>query len=339
MKVAPRQIDNFLSKPPAEITAVLFHGNDLGMISERAKQFAHLFSDTLDDVFSVTYLTGDMLSGDAGLIADSAATIPVSGDRRLVLVKGRGTELLEACKLSLAKPLADTIIVVEASETTTKHAIVKLFENSKTAASIGCYADNIDNIRVLAKSMFAADQVTVSRDALDIIVKRLGGDRASSRSEIAKLALMAGPGGKLDADDVLIALGDSGLLAIDDIADALASGTVGCLQQALQKAWYEDTNAVVVIRGCQTYFRQLGLASHAMAAGKSAQNAIRGLRPPPHFRLQNQLQTHLRHWRPDSAMDVVNRLQDIELQLKSGGINPKLYTAQSLLGICLRAPR
>ena len=339
MKIAPRQIASFLTKPPAEITTVLFHGNDLGMISERAKQFAHLFSDNLDDVFSVTRLTGDMLSGEAGLIADSAAAIPAFGDRRLVLVKGRGTELLEACKLALAKPLAETIIIVEASDTTTKHAIVKLFETSKTAASIGCYADNIGDIRALATSIFAADQVSASRDALDIIVERLGSDRGSSRSEIAKLALMAGPGGKLDADDVRIALGDSALLAIDDIADALASGAVGRLQQALQKAWYEDANAVMIIRGCQTYFRQLGLASHAMATGQSAQNALRSLRPPPHFKLQDRLQAHLRRWRPELAMDVVNRLQDIELQLKSGGINDQLCTAQSLLGICLRAPR
>ena len=76
MKITPRQIASFLTKPAAGITAVLFHGNDLGMISERAKQFAHLFSDNLDDVFSVTRLTGDMLSGEAGLIADSAAAIP-----------------------------------------------------------------------------------------------------------------------------------------------------------------------------------------------------------------------------------------------------------------------
>ena len=66
MKIAPRQIANFLTKPPAEIVAVLFHGNDLGMISERAKQFAHLFNNNLDDIFSVTRLTGDMLSGEAG---------------------------------------------------------------------------------------------------------------------------------------------------------------------------------------------------------------------------------------------------------------------------------
>jgi len=339
MKVAPRQISSFLTKPPADINAVLFHGNDLGMISERAKQFAALFSDNLDDVFSVTRLSGDMLSGEVGLIADSAAAIPAFGDRRLVLVKGRGTELLEAAKLALAKPLPNTMIIIEASDTTTKHAIVKLFETSKTAASIGCYADGAGDIRELATKIFAADKVTASRDALDIIAGRLGSDRASSRSEIEKLALMAGPGGLLEAEDVQIALGDSALLAIDDIADALASGAVARLQQALQKAWYEDTNAVMIIRGCQTYFRQLGLAGYAMTNGQSAQNALRSLRPPPHFKLQDQLQAHLRRWRPHLAMATVNRLQDIELQLKSGGIDNQLCTAQSLLGICLRAPR
>lgn len=339
MKVAPRQISSFLTKPPADINAVLFHGNDLGMISERAKQFAALFSDNLDDVFSVTRLSGDMLSGEVGLIADSAAAIPAFGDRRLVLVKGRGTELLEAAKLALAKPLPNTMIIIEASDTTTKHAIVKLFETSKTAASIGCYADGAGDIRELATKIFAADKVTASRDAFDIIAGRLGSDRASSRSEIEKLALMAGPGGRLEAEDVQIALGDNALLAIDDIADALASGAVARLQQALQKAWYEDTNAVMIIRGCQTYFRQLGLAGYAMTNGQSAQNALRSLRPPPHFKLQDRLQAHLRRWRPHLAMEMVNRLQDIELQLKSGGIDDQLCTAQSLLGICLRAPR
>ena len=43
---------------------------------------------------------------------------------------------------------------------------------------------------------------------------------------------MAGTRGKLDDDDVRIALGNSVFLAMDDIADALASGAVGHLQQA-----------------------------------------------------------------------------------------------------------
>ena len=339
MKIAPRQISAFLAKPPGDIAAILLHGNDTGMINERAKGLALLFNDNLDDVFSVTRLTGDMLAGEAGLIADSAAAIPAFGGKRLVLVKGRGTELLEAAKIALQAPLDGTMIIIEASDTTTKHAIVKLFETSKKAASIGCYADSASDLRALASSIFSADRITVHRDALDIIVARLGSDRASSRSEMEKLALMAGPGGNLAADDVRFALGDSALLAIDDIADALASGGVTRLQTALGKAWSEEANAVMILRGCQNYFRQIGLAATAIANGQNSMTAIKSLRPPPHFKLQDRLAQHLRNWRAGAAMDIVNRLQDIELNIKSGGFDERILTAQSLLGICLRAPR
>ena len=54
--------------------------------------------------------------------------------------------------------------------------------------------------------MFAADNIKVTSDALDIIARRLGNDRGSSRREIEKLALMAGPNGTLEAKEVHLAL-------------------------------------------------------------------------------------------------------------------------------------
>ena len=339
MKIAPRQINALLTKAPTNFVAFLFHGNDTGLISERAKKLAYLFNQNLEDVFSVTRLTGEMVSAEVGLIVDSAAAIPALGDRRLVLIKGRGTELLAACKLALSKHIEEAVIIVEAHETTTKHALVKLFENSKTAASIGCYADSVNDIRALANEMFSADNIKVSNDALDIIARRLGDDRGSSRREIEKLALMAGPDGKLDAEEVHFALGDNAKLTIDDIADAVASGAVERLQHSLQKAWHEDANAVMIVRGCQSYFQQLGLAGYAMKSGQSTLNAIRSLQPPPHFKIQNYLQSHLQRWQPKIAMDVVKRLQDVELRIKSDRLDDQIFTSQSLLGICLRAPR
>ncbi len=338
MKIAPRQFEAFLEKPPTNVAAFLFHGNDTGLISERAKQLAHLFNHDLEDVFSVTRLSGEMLTGEVGLIADSAAAIPAFGNRRLVLIKGRGTELLAACKLALSEPIEEAVIIVEAHETTTKHALVKLFENNNKTAAIGCYADSISDIRTLASNIFATENIKVSGDALNIITHRLGSDRGSSRREIEKLALMAGPNGTLIAEEVSFALGDNAKLAIDDIADALASGAVAKLEQSLQKAWHEGTNAVMIVRGCQSYFKQLGLAGYAMKSGKSAQTAIRDLRPPPHFKVKICLQSHLQRWQPQMAMDFVNRLQDIELQIKSKSLDDQIYTSQSLLGICLRAP-
>ena len=338
MKIAPRQIASFLAKPPDKISAILLHGSDSGLRSSRSQQLAALYSDDLDDVFSVTRISGASLGGEPGKKADAAAEIPMFGTR-LVLVKASGTELLDACKLLLAKPVRGAMVIIDASDTTTKHAVVKLFESSDIAAAIGCYPDSDGDIRQLAQTIFRQDNVSVDRDGLALISSRLGSDHAATRAELEKLVLLAGPGGTLTVETISEALGDSAVLAVDDVADAVANGHVPALSKALRKAWLEEANCVMIIRGCQTYFNQLGMLGYAVLAGQSPQTAVRGLRPPVHFKLQDAFIRHLKNWQPQRCMDMVNRLQDIEINLKSKTIDDRTLTSQSLLGLCLRAQR
>ena len=338
MKIAPRQIASFLAKPPDKISAILLHGSDSGLRSSRSQQLATHYNDDLHDVFSVTRIDGTSLSCEPGKIADAAAEIPIFGTR-LVLVKANGTELLEACKLLLANTVDDAMVIIDASETTTKHALVKLFESSDTAAAIGCYPDNDEDIRQLAKTIFQKDNVSVDRDGLTLISSRLGSDHAATRAEIEKLALLAGPGGTLTFETISETLGDSAVLVVNDVADALATGHVPALSKALRKAWYEKANSVMILRGCQTYFNHLGMLGYAVLDGHSPQKTVRTLRPPVQFKLQKALIRHLENWQPQRSMDMLNSLQDIEIIVKSKNINDRTFTSQSLLGLCLRARR
>jgi hypothetical protein len=88
MKVATRQIKGFLSAIPQNINAVLLHGNDLGMISEYGAKIAGQVAPDIDDVFSVTRLSGEQVSGDPALIGDSAQSI--RDDRRAPSGLGTG---------------------------------------------------------------------------------------------------------------------------------------------------------------------------------------------------------------------------------------------------------
>ncbi len=337
MKVAPRQVEGFLSAIPTPIRAALLHGSDIGLIGERAQKIASHFSDDLDDVFSVTRLDGETLSRDPAALGDAAEALAMTASCRLVMVRGRGSEMLESCKLALARNLDNAFILVEATETTTRHALVKLFETHDKAASVGCYPDEARDIGALLAEILAKDNISIRDDARTAAILRLGSDRAATRREIEKLALLAGPGGTLSFEDVSIALGDSATLAISDIAMAAADGSVNALERAIDKAWSEQQASVTVLRGSQIYFRQLLQAARAMRNGGSAQQAVKSLRPPVHFRLQDRLTSQLRHWSTDTLMDAVNRLQDAELAVKTGGANDTAICAQTLLGLCLRA--
>ena len=336
MKIGTRQVDKFLKKPPDKINAVLFHGNDAGLRSIRSNRLASLYNDNLDDVFGVTLINGSSLTGQSSIIADAADEISMFG-KRLVMVKASGAELLNACKILLSRPICNAMVIVNASDTNTKHAIVKLFETTDTAAAIGCYPDDESSIRQLAQALFRQDNISVDPDALDIICSRLGNDHAATRSELEKLALLAGHRGHLDRETVSEALGDSALMAIDAVANAIANGHVFALSAALQKAWTEEANCIMIIRGCQTYFNQLRILSHAISTRQSAKSAVQSLRPPVHFKLQDALIQNAKRWQPQRCIDMVNRLQNIEINIKSKMIYDRTLTAQSLLGLCLRS--
>ena len=337
MKVAPRQLSGFLANIPQHIRAILLHGSDVGLISERAAGIAALYSDDLDDVFSVTRFDGDTLASDPAALGDAAASLSMTADCRLVLVRGRGSEMLESCKLALSASLEGAFIIVEASDTTTRHAIVKLFESTDHAAAIGCYPDEPRDIGALLGEVLAADGITISDEARTAVIQRLGGNRAASRREIEKLALLAGPHGNLTFEDVVTALGDGAGLAISDIATAVADGSIGLLERTIEKAWEDKQPGVAILRGCQFHFRQLLVAARAMQRGGSAQQAVKSLRPPVHFRQQDRLISQLRHWNAATLADVLDRLQDAELATKAGRTNEQALCAQTLLGICLRA--
>ena len=189
----------------------------------------------------------------------------------------------------------------------------------------------------MAQTIFQQDNVSVDTDGLTLISSRLGSDHAATRAELEKLVLLAGPGGTLTHKIISEALGDSALLTVDDVANAIATGHVPALSKSLRKAWGEEANCIMIVRGCQTYFNQLRMLGYAVQAGQSPQTAVRVLRPPVHFKLQDALIGHLKNWQPQRCMNMVSRLQDIEMNIKSKTIDNRTFTAQSLLGLCLRA--
>ena len=261
----------------------------------------------------------------------------MTADCRLVLVRGRGSEMLESCKLALAGSLEGAFIIVEASDTTTRHAIVKLFEGADHAAAIGCYPDEPRDIGALLGEVLAADGVTISDEARTAVIQRLGGNRAASRREIEKLALLAGPGGTLDFEDVVTALGDGAGLAISDIAAAAADGTCrasrthhreglgGQAARRCRAARMPVPFSAASVRSAGDAARRVGAAGGEIASPAGPFPAA----GQDHFAASALERT--------GAVGCSRQAPGCRADGEDGPVNDQALCAQTLLGVCLRA--
>jgi len=337
MKIAPRDIASVLAKPAPKYLCYFFHGADIGLMRERALSLSKQIVSDLDDPFQSVSLRGDEVKADPARLVDEVTALPVFGDERLVRLRGTGTEITEAVKKAVPLLKTGSRLIIEASDTTTRHALVKFCEGETHIASIGCYADEGKDIGQLAQSIFAKDSITIDTDAMQLLISRLGGDRLASRSEIEKLALMAGPNGTLTSDDIDEALGDSSAQAIDLFMKSILSGDVKQLGIMLEKARQEDIAPIAILRQMAFGFKQIYEARALVDRGESAMSAIGRLRPPVHFKTKPLFTAAVGRIPEMNALQFWQKLIDMEQELKSGHIpEPYTHLGQGLLGICLR---
>ena len=337
MKIAPRDISSTLARPSPQFLCYFFHGADIGLIRERGLIMAkHIVSD-LDDPFQSVLLNGEAIKADPTRLTDEVTSLPVFGDERLVRVRGTGTELLEAVKMAAPALQQGTRLIIEASDTTTRHALVKFCETQKHIASIGCYADDDRDISQLARDIFAKDNITISQEAMSVVIARLGGDRRASVSELEKLALMAGPKGSLSVADIEEALGDSSAQAIDIFMKSVITGDAPLLASMLEKARQEEIAPIAILRQMAQALRQIYEVTAHIDKGESATGALSKLRPPVHFKTKPLISSAASRLSSKAAFTYWQRVVEMEKELKSGTISePYTHLGQGMLGLCLR---
>ena len=283
MKIAHRDVAGLIKAPGTHYSAFLLYGPDQGLVRERARQLAHHFCDQPDDPFSQASLTGQQVSEDKARLADEANAVNIFGGLRLVTLSGSGTEMTEAVRLAFASPNPDSRIIIRASDVNTRHALVKLCDEVKFCASIGCYSDDARNLSEIARDIFNRDNIRVSAEVMGAITARLGADRQMSLSELNKLALYAGDGGSLTLEDVAIAVGDSGAVAIDAVSLALLTGQIDDFERDYARLRHEGIQPIAVIRQLLTLFKNMQMAKAQMQAGLPVGQVIAQLRPPVRF--------------------------------------------------------
>ncbi|HEX7968880.1 MAG TPA: DNA polymerase III subunit delta, partial [Stellaceae bacterium] len=320
MKVPPARLAAFLAKPDAAVRALLVYGADAGLVRERADRLAASVCPDLRDPFRVADIVAAALLTDPARLHDEAAALSLAGGRRVVRVRDAGDAVGALFERFLAAPPpGDSVVVVEASELAARSSLRRAFEAAANAAAISCYADGRRELDELVREALGARRISVTSEATAYLVEHLGGDRMASRGELEKLALYVGDGGRVGLDEATQSVGDSAALTVEHVVLAAAEGDAAALERALQRAFLEGEMPVGVLRAQMRHFQRLHVAAWRIAAGASEDEAMRSLRPPLFFKLQERFKRQLRLWPAPRAAQALDLLTQAELNAKRTG--------------------
>ncbi|MBV8913170.1 MAG: DNA polymerase III subunit delta, partial [Acetobacteraceae bacterium] len=220
MKLSPQRVPAFL-RDPGTCRVVLLYGEDHGMIRDRAAALVRAVAGSTDDPFLVAELGRE----DARYLVDEANSLPLTGGRRVVRVREAGDALADRLA-TIFKGSAPALVILEAPGLATRSRLRSLVEAAPDGVALGCYPEEGRALSDTIRAVLANARVSIDADALAWLSDHLGADRVSTRAEAEKLALYAGPGGRIDLDAAMACTGDLAGLSLDDALFAATAGDV-----------------------------------------------------------------------------------------------------------------
>lgn len=338
MKVAGRNIESFLRGVDGAVAAVLFYGPDAGLVHERADRLTAVVAGDAADPFRVSEVTTERLRDQPSLLSDEASALSFGGGRRVVRLRNAGDSQSAAIESFLESPIGGGLVIVEADELGPRSSLRQLFEAADNAAALPCYRDEAGDIARLIGEELGRAGLRLTDEARDYLAGALGGDRGVTRRELEKIISYMGPpesAPPLELADAVACVGDSAALSVDDLVFALGDGDLVAVERLTDRTLAEGITPVAILRAAGRHFLRLHLA----ASAEDRERAIRSLKPPVFYKYVPRLHEQVRQWAPARLHQAVDRLTRAEMDCKRTGMPAELLCRRVLLEIAAQTPR
>src|SRR4029078_812770 len=185
----------------------------------------------------------------------------------------------------------------------------KVYDKDRPAAPLPCYSDE-RALGGMIDDELADAGLSIDTEARTYLMARLGADQALSRSEVAKLALYAAGGESISEDDVDAIVGDAAETALENFVYAASGGDPAGARRERPRLAAAGTDHAAALAALGRHFTQLHRVASAQAGGGSFKDAVKSLRPRPHFKREPQFLAHCKRWGATRLAHALPLIQD-----------------------------
>jgi DNA polymerase III subunit delta len=333
MKVAPQQVGAVL-RDPSRFMVILLHGDDAGLIRERATAAVRAVVGPVDDPFRSSVLVRE----EHGRVLEEAAARSMVGGRRAVRVLDAADGL--ALLLSrLGDSTEQSLVVLEGHGLASRSKLRTMAEKHPLWATIACYPQSGAALTTEIKRAVEAGGHSITTDALQYLTAELGQDLATRQAELEKLLLFASGSPEIDREMAVRCCATSAEPSFSAMFGAVMRGDLAAVEKQLQEVAADGASGPGLIAGFSGYAQRILKVRLAMDAGQSGEDACKTLYPPVFFSQTAGFLREVRLWPSPELVALLSDVRVADLACKRAGSRDVAIAGQFLVATARRALR
>jgi DNA polymerase-3 subunit delta len=317
VKIAVKDVEQFLKNIPKNIRSILFYGPDSGLVKARV--------DNLEKAYNLaSKFKYEQIKSNPSLFLDSLRSISLFGEdsskEKIAIIECSGATIVEPVLSVIKEGNYKGLVVFYAGELGPDSSLRRCFENNPNIAAIACYVEDQVGVARIIQQQLKAEQMTCENGFVQFLSNYIAiGNHALVMNEIEKIFLFLSDKKHVVIDDLKGFLQAQGEVTFDKLCYQ-ASLRQEC-DQLLDKLQSEGHNLVSISRMLMRHFNRLYQVKLLIEQGKTEQAALDSLQPSVFFKQVNDFSKSLKLWTKKQLIEFLAQLNEIELLAKQ---NPSL---------------
>ena len=205
-----------------------------------------------------------------------------------------------------------------------KSKLRNLFEKEKNLVCIACYLDTEKNLETIALQELKKEGVIVSKESINLLIRKINGDRINLKNELEKIKSYAMNNKNINHEILKNLINLSGEIKNDNLINTCLSGEMLELKKILSDIIIENQNQILLLRILSNKVRKLLSIKEQNNNNQTLENTINNAKPPIFWKDKPLVKKQLAIWKKEELINTISEINDLEISCKK---NPQVSPA------------
>ena len=238
-------------------------------------------------------------------------------DKEKIIIVNRCSEkIYELIENILEKNISGTKIILNANILEKKSKLRNLFEKNEELIVIPTYKDTSLNLLEIARKFFYNYKVSISQEAINLLVSRCNGDRGHLKSELDKVLIYMHGKKNINLEEIYKLTNLSENFSINELVDNSLSKNYQKTSEIINESNYKLEDGMIILRTFLQRAKRLLNIYEKQNNNVSFDSLINDYKPPIFWKDKPVVKKQLENWSKSKMEDLINNINKTETYLK-----------------------
>ena len=235
---------------------------------------------------------------------------------KIVIVNRCSEKIYDVIENILEKKISDTKIILNASILEKRSKLRNLFEKNKELIIVPTYKDTSLSLLEIARKFFNNYKISISQEAINLLVNRCNGDRGYLKSELDKVLIYMHNKKNINLEEIYKLTNLSENFSINELVDTSLSKNFSKTSQIINESNYKLDDGIIILRTFLQKAKRLLKIYERQDSSTNFDSLINDYKPPIFWKDKPIIKKQLGKWSKSKIKDLINNINKTEIHFK-----------------------